>query len=218
MMQNSQKKPWPTQAVMEQIYSKHLWGGESKDFYSGEGSHLANIIRPYIEAVTKFLKTHNSTLSVCDLGCGDFNVGKELVPFCSNYHGIDIVSDLILRNKDLFKAKHLEFHCLDISKDDLPAADCAILRQVLQHLSNEEIMLILKKLRYYRYIILTEHLPTGDFVPNKNQIANLGNRLKQQSGVNVEVEPFDFQFLKKEVLCDISVVNGRITTFLYRIY
>jgi hypothetical protein len=218
MMQSSQKNPWPTQAVMEQIYSKHLWGGESKDFYSGEGSHLANIIRPYIEAVTKFLKTHNGTLSICDLGCGDFNVGKELVPFSSNYHGIDIVSELILRNKDLFKSNHFEFHCLDISKDDLPAADCAILRQVLQHLSNEEIMLILKKLRSYRHIILTEHLPTGNFVPNKNQIANLGNRLIQQSGVNVEVEPFNFQFLKKEVLCDIPVVNRRITTFLYQIF
>ena len=217
-MHNSHKKPWTTKAVMEQIYSKHLWGGRSKDFYSGEGSHLVNIIRPYIVTVTEFLKTHNSTLSICDLGCGDFNVGKELIPYSSNYYGIDIVSDLILRNQKLFKANHLEFYCLDISKDDLPAADCAILRQVLQHLSNEEIMLILKKLTSYRYIIITEHLPAGDFVPNKNQIANLGNRLNQLSGVNVDVEPFNFQFLKKETLCDIPVINGRITTVLYQIF
>ena len=79
-------------------------------------------------------------------------------------------------------------------------------------------MLILKKLRSYRHIILTEHLPSGNFVPNKNQIANLGNRLKQNSGVNVDVKPFNFQFLKKVVLCDIPVTKGRITTFLYQIF
>lgn len=217
-MKNNPKKPWTTKAVMEQIYSKHFWGGNSKDFYSGEGSHSVKIIRPYIDAVTDFLNQHNGSLSVCDLGCGDFNVGKELVPYSSNYHGIDIVSDLILRNKRLFKANHLEFHCLDISKDDLPNADCAILRQVLQHLSNEEIMQIIKKLKSYKYLILTEHLPSGEYEPNKNQIANLGNRLKQNSGVNVDVEPFNFQFLKKEVLCDIPVTKGRITTFLYQIF
>ena len=42
------KQPWPTKEAMIQIYEKNLWGGNSTEFYSGEGSHLPNIIQPYI--------------------------------------------------------------------------------------------------------------------------------------------------------------------------
>ena len=38
------KKPWPTKAVMEQIYDRNLWGGSTNEFYSGFGSHLPEII------------------------------------------------------------------------------------------------------------------------------------------------------------------------------
>ena len=60
---------------------------------------------------------------------------------------VDIVETLIERNKTLFKRDNLEFLCLDIVKDELPKADCVIIRQVLQHLSNTEIQHILKKLK-----------------------------------------------------------------------
>ena len=56
----------------------HLWGGKDFDFYSGSGSHDSQIIEPYLDAVSTFLKSHNNTLTVCDLGCGDFNIGKQL--------------------------------------------------------------------------------------------------------------------------------------------
>jgi len=36
-MSRKPKKPWPTKAVMQQIYEQHLWGGKDFDFYSGEG-------------------------------------------------------------------------------------------------------------------------------------------------------------------------------------
>ena len=31
---------------------------------------------------------------MCDLGCGDFNVGKELVKHAKRYVAVDIVADL----------------------------------------------------------------------------------------------------------------------------
>ena len=61
---------------MEQIYEKNLWGGAEFDFYSGKGSHEAQIVNPYIAVVTSFLTSFVDSLVVCDLGCGDFNVGK----------------------------------------------------------------------------------------------------------------------------------------------
>ena len=42
------KTPWPTKAVMQQIYEQQLWGGNAFDYYSGEGSHKSEIIHPYI--------------------------------------------------------------------------------------------------------------------------------------------------------------------------
>ncbi len=216
MTSKKHKTPWPTKAVMEQIYEQHFWGGNDTDFYSGEGSHDSKIIQPYIDAVILFLKSHNSQLSVCDLGCGDFNVGKELVPFAKAYVAIDIVEGLIERNQRLFKADHLTFKCLDVAQDDLPKADCVIIRQVLQHLSNLEIQQILGKLSAYKYLILTEHIPIGEFTPNIDIIANSHNRLKHQSGVDVLAEPFSLKVKGCDVLSEVILDNeSRITTTLF---
>jgi hypothetical protein len=216
MTSKKQKIPWPTKAVMEQIYGQHFWGGKDSDFYSGEGSHNPKIIKPYIDAVTSFLKSHDNQLSVCDLGCGDFNVGKALVPYTKAYVAIDIVEGLIERNKQLFKADHLTFKCLDVAKDDLPKADCVIIRQVLQHLSNQEIQQILDKLSTYKYLILTEHIPVGNFVPNIDIIANSQNRLKYQSGVHVLAEPFNFKVKEFKILSEVILDdNSQIVTTLF---
>lgn len=203
------KTPWPTKLAMEQVYEKNLWGGNKADFYSGEGSHHPEIVNPYIAAVTAFLTSFKNPLTVCDLGCGDFNVGHQLVTHTKKYIAVDIVPSLIARNKETFKAPNLEFHCLDISVADLPAADCAILRQVLQHLSNTEIQSIVNKLAAFKYIILTEHISEGDFVPNKDIISGQGNRLKKQSGVNLLAPPFNFKVVEAIQLSAVALDDGK---------
>ena len=203
--------------MMEQIYEEHLWGGNEFDFYSGIGSHNPKTINPYLEAVIGFLKSQNSQITVCDLGCGDFNVGKHLTPYTKKYIAVDIVERLIERNRKGFKEDNLEFQCLDIAKDKLPAADCVILRQVLQHLSNAEIQSIVNKLPNYKYIILTEHLPIGDFKPNKDKIASQGIRLKQNSGVDLLAEPFNLKTKASKILNEVVLENnkGRIVTNMF---
>lgn len=216
-MSKRQKQAWPTKAVMNQIYEQHLWGGIDFDFYSGEGSHNPSIVAPYLEAVISFLKSHNSNLTVCDLGCGDFNIGKHLLKFCKSYIGIDIVETLIERNKTKFNEENLDFQCLDISKEKLPNADCIILRQVLQHLSNEEIQSIVENIKSYKYILLTEHLPTDAFVPNKNFISGQGNRLKYHSGVDLLQPPFSLKSHSKTILCRTILEDNKsqiVTTLL----
>jgi len=213
------KKPWPTKDAMEQVYTRKLWGDNTSDFYSGQGSHHLEIINPYIDALTSFLSSFKNPLVVCDLGCGDFNIGKELVRHTKKYVAVDIVRDLIAHNKSTFKAKNLEFQCLDIAVDDLPFGDCAILRQVLQHLSNAEIQCILNKLTRFKFVIITEHIPEGDFKPNKDIISGQGIRLKKQSGVRAKAPPFNFKVKEEKQLVAVTLKNGKgsIVTTLYKI-
>ena len=210
------KKPWPTKDAMEQIYKENLWGTNNKAFYSGEGSHEQEQVNPYIKQVQSFLQSFDSLFTVCDLGCGDFNIGQQLYPFTKNYIAVDIVESLINYNIKNFKAKNLEFRCLDIAKEDLPKADSVILRQVLQHLSNKEISIILEKLYQYKYIILTEHIPEGDFEANKDIISGQGIRLKKRSGVDVLKDPFNFKVKKQTNLLAIpnKTFGGLVVTWL----
>lgn len=214
------KKPWPTQDAMVQIYEKNFWGGENSDFYSGIGSHESTLVDPYVKAISSFLSTFDDLPVVCDLGCGDFNVGKQLVPFARKYIATDIVPALIERNRKIFKTESTEFHCLDIAKDDLPAGDCAILRHVLQHLSNTEIESVVKKLSQYPYLILTEHIPENDFTPNKDIISGQGIRLKKQSGVDLLSAPFNLRIQEEKQLLSVKsdVFEGVLVTTLYRLF
>ena len=214
------KKPWPAKDVMNQIYEMNLWGGNQFDFYSGIGSHDAKIIDPYLKVIIAFLESYNRSLIVCDLGCGDFNIGKHLTKYSKKYIAIDVVENLTKRNKNLYKDHNLEFYCLDIINDKLPSGDCIILRQVLQHLSNKDIEKVIKKITVYKYIILTEHIPLGNFVSNKDIISGQGIRLKQNSGVNILETPFNLKIKDQKQLEEHILENnkGRILTTLFKVF
>lgn len=209
------KIPWPTKEAMIQVYEDKLWGGHEVDFYSGEGSYDPLIVEPYLNALYRFFKNQHP-MEICDLGCGDFNLGQKLLPFATRYIAIDIVPELIERNKRKFSAMPADFYCLNAAKDELPKAEVLIIRQVLQHLSNKEITLILPKLKEYKYVFLTEHLPNGDFVPNLDIISGQGTRLKHGSGVDITAEPFLFSCECSELICETRLggKNGRICTWV----
>ena len=217
-MNSSNKKSWPTKDAMEQVYKLNLWGGGKLNFYSGDGSYDTTIINPYLKIVSEFLNSFEQPLNVVDLGCGDFNVGRQLHDLTIQYIGVDIVDELITRNELKYASPNLEFDCLDISEDQLPSADCVILRQVLQHLSNAEIMRIAKKLSAYQYVIVTEHMPNGQFNPNLDIVSGQGIRLKKESGVDLLSSPFNLKVKSDEMLLSIDLADGkgRIVTTLYR--
>lgn len=214
------KTPWPTKEAMQQVYQDKLWGNNGTPFYSGEGSHRPELIQPYIEIVTNFLKSFKEPLTVCDLGCGDFNIGRQLVPYVKNYIAVDIVPELIDFNSKTFIHPSVEFRSLDIAKDDLPYGDCAILRQVLQHLSNAEVVQIVKKLHNFKYVILTEHLPKGNFIPNKDIISGQGIRLKKESGIDLLEAPFYLKVTEAEQLLSLNINGnqGVVETKMFKIH
>ena len=95
-----------------------------------------------------------------------------------------------------------------------------MVRQVLQHLSNSEVQNILNKLTDFKYVILTEHIPEGDFVANKDIISGQGIRIKKQSGVDILKEPFNFKVKEKRPLLAVPLKEnkGVIVTTLYKLF
>lgn len=207
-----------TQEIFTNIYADNSWGGDTGTFCSGSGSR-SEVASPYCEAVKKFVSDYK-ILSVLDVGCGDFSVGKQLQMEGVKYIGVDIVGSLIERNRKLFGSDSIEFQCLNAIDDQLPPADLVLVRQVLQHLSNEQIAKILNKLRSYRYVMVTEHYPAPNvkIVPNTDKPHGGDTRIPDNSAVYLDQPPFNIQNLRiiLEVLAPALVHQGEtIRTAVY---
>jgi hypothetical protein len=93
------------------------------------------------------------------------------------------------------------------------------LRQVLQHLTNQDIKRALSNIKgRFRYLILTEHLPAGDFKPNKDKKLGPGIRISLGSGVVITEAPFWFETAGEEQMAEIVVSNGVIRTTLFMLH
>jgi hypothetical protein len=197
------------------IYKHKVWGSDGeKEFYSGGGSHTSYVVEPYVTAIlsTKILKN----LDCVDLGCGDFNVGSQIRPHFKRYIACDVVAPLIEHNIKAFEDLHVEFLLLNGTTDPLPKGDVICIRQVLQHLSNNDISRILAKLGSFQYAIITEHLPFGTcFVANMDKQSGHGTRLPFNSGVVLHEPPFSISYASKVILSEVNDSTGIITTVMY---
>lgn len=200
--------------IFGSIYEKRMWGG-SADFYSGHGSHDPVLTGPYLEAVTEYLRSLGRKPDVCDFGCGDFAIGAQLRPLCERYTAADVVPALIERNRRAFADRNVEFKVIDIVSDDLPDADVVFIREVLQHLSNDEIAQVLPKLKKYPMVIISEDLPVGDFTPNHDKPAGFDVRRSYNSGVDITAPPFNFPVKSAQVIARSQRADQIMQTTLY---
>jgi hypothetical protein len=213
----------PAEKVFTAIYKEGKWGaGPQGDFYSGSGSHDPQIVLPYIEGVSAFLESLTTPPSLVDLGCGDFNIGSQLRPYCGKYIACDVVPELISRNRTKFSDIDVDFRCLDITQGDFPDADVAVLRQVLQHLSNGQILEVVPKLYRYKFLVSTEHLPADpDFPPNIEKPMGAMVRVASHSGVVLTQPPFNLKIRSEKVICSnaraIGHYPGLVRTILYEL-
>jgi len=182
----SRQTPRSAKEVFSEVYAKNEWGPD--EFDSGPGSH-GEPARVFAECVINFIKLHNVKV-VVDLGCGNFAVGARIAPACERYIGVDVVPDLIERNRTMFGASNVEFVSLDITKESLPDGDLCLIRQVMQHLSNSEISRILRKVRKFHHVIVAEHYPEIERTPNIDIEHGGGTRIYSHSAVYLDKPPF----------------------------
>jgi hypothetical protein len=215
-----------TEEIFTDIYAHNRWGGKPGTFSSGTGTWDHAIAGPYVAAIREWLLAARAeNLTAVDLGCGDFHVGGQIAGLCGRYIGVDIVLPLVQHNARSYGSERVEFRHLNLVTDPLPDADICFLRQVLQHLSNEQILSILPKLGKYRWVVVTEHQPS----PGRVRVPNLDKphggdiRLYDGSGVFLEHPPFSLPPERLEVMLDVSGCKyatdadpGMIRTYLLR--
>ena len=180
--------------IFTNIYEEKIWGGESEAFYSGSGSHKKQYVEPYVMFLKNFIAEHNVDSAV-DLGCGDFNIGSQFAYSLNEYIGVDIVDNLIEHNNKEFSCKNVRFLCLDICNDDLPDANLCIIRQVLQHLKNNEIQLVINNTKKYKYVLVTESVTKKEYVKSYNSDIedDRYTRPNHFSGVYLNEAPFSVE-------------------------
>ena len=91
----------------------------------------------------------------------------------------------------------------------------------MQHLSNAEVQKVLHKLVAFKYVILTEHVPEGNFVPNEDIISGQGTRLKKNNGLDVLASPFHFKVKREKFWISYKVLDipkNRLSAKLVGLY
>ena len=167
--------------IFHHHYTDNLWGSEES--VSGPGSTIE-----YTENIRKEIPKLVSDLNIkviLDAPCGDFNwfrmiTWKEPI----TYIGADIVEPLINRNQEIYATQSINFMYLDITCDPLPQADMWLCRDCLFHLSNHDIVLVLKN--FLRSNI--PYLLTSTHSNHENEDISTGSfRL-----LNLQKPPFNF--------------------------
>ncbi len=209
----------PVEEIFTDIYKNNAWGGKPGEFYSGDGTYSPNVAS-YINVVEEFIRK-NDVRSVLDIGCGDFRVMSQVVDKVDvMYTGADVVDDLIRRNQQEFGRPKTKFVKLNAIDDELPDADLITIRQVLQHLSNDQILKILTKLAKFKYVLITEHVLIGDdVVPNYDKIPGPHIRSRSLSGVYIDLPPFNVPDVKVVVeVREDEPIKGKLHPAVLRTY
>ena len=191
--------------VFEQIYETNIWqrDGSTARYRSGPGSDAAVTAR-YEAFVVEYLMRNPHVERIVDIGCGDFQVSGRILaalqqrqrPF--SYIGCDIASNVVAYNREHYARPGIEFAVLDVSKDVPPQGDIVTVREVFQHLSNVHILAALDNLRRrFECAIVTESIHPGTTNPNIDIISGYRTRDGYDSGVFVDLPPFDLQVLEE---------------------
>ena len=159
------------QSIFSNIYKDNYWG--SDESVSGVGSEMDYTIE--LRRGIKEIISNFDIKVIVDAPCGDFNWMRSIVESEDiSYIGYDIVDDLIVKNNEQHAGEKIKFFVADICKTILADCDLLIIRDVLFHLSNEDLLSfksILKETKF-TYLLVSHHehqnvvntdINTGDF-------------------------------------------------------
>jgi hypothetical protein len=155
---------------------------------SGLGSFVANT-NELRESLPHIIEKY-SIRSIIDCPCGDWNWMRLVSLERVDYLGLDIVKELIDENMLLYQRPGIRFALHDMIIDPLPKADLILCRDLLFHLSLEQIEACLRNVRESgsRFILTT----TFPWIKENLELSN--QELAEQWGwrmINAECSPIN---------------------------
>jgi hypothetical protein len=171
----------PVEEVFTHIYKTNSW--LSRESVSGPGSEL-KVTQRMRQDLSALIKRFGIT-SIADAPCGDLNWMKYVDIGTCRYIGIDIVQELIERNTRIFGSTR-EFMHLNLLENIIEKVDLIICRDMLAHLTYEQIFTVLKNFKQSgsKYILVT----TGVTKQRNYDMENTGDC----RFLNLELPPFNF--------------------------
>jgi SAM-dependent methyltransferase len=178
--------------LFDSVYREEMWVGTDRQL-SGFGS-IGSHADEYVSYVRGFVREH-AVGSILDVGCGDFGIGSKICSAVSKYVAADVSKVIIERNRVEFAfLENTRFECIDVCADALPKVDLITIREVLQHLSNDDVEAALANLERSgaRFVLVTEHQPAPDVLvaPNIDKPRGPNIRNPFGSGVYIALPPF----------------------------
>ena len=113
--------------IFKNIYDNKIWGGGS-----GTGSKYTPDNKFYLKVMGEFLEKFNLK-TICDIGCGDWEIMKHFDFDGVDYTGFDIVDSVIEFNRKNYGKENVRFVCENMM-DNIPKGfDLVVIKDVLQH-------------------------------------------------------------------------------------
>lgn len=169
-------RPEARRRTFARIHASNHWGDSESS--SGGGSNLAETAAVR-QALPQLFEKY-SIRTLLDVPCGDFHWMQHVVPLLDHYTGGDIVPALVEEVAARHSGPGREFLVVDLVRDELPAADAVLARDVLIHLSERDVHAALQNIRRSgaRWLLTTtfpQHenrdIITGDWRPINLQAA-----------------------------------------------
>lgn len=165
------------------IFRSNHWG--SSESVSGPGSELRQTAAAR-DAFDEVVGTFGIT-SVLDVPCGDINWLPHTKTFSQlkSYIGMDIVEDLIEKNRKGFSSNGVKFTTGDITQSILPTKDLVLVRDCLVHLTSRDgIKAVNNIIRSESTYLLMTHYPAVE--------SNVDTSGTHWRPLNMEKAPFNF--------------------------
>ena len=192
------QSPSATEQIFRKIYRENTATGDES--VSGPGSCLAQTTE--LRRALPLLLQGVEARSLLDAPCGDFNWMKHVELGIEQYIGVDIVNELVSKNRRNFSDCGRQFIKADIIQDDLPNADVIMCRDCLVHLSFREIQLALQNFkRSGATYVLTTTFPK---LPANEDIVT-----GQWRPLNLQLAPFNFPVPIRVILEGCTEAGGR---------
>lgn len=130
-------------AIFSAIHQRNAWG--SDESASGPGSTRARG-EDFADELAALLARLEARM-LLDAPCGDFNWIGGIAERMERYVGVDVVPELVERNRERHSAPVRTFLLADLTRDPLLAADVILCRDCLVHFSFADIGAALENFR-----------------------------------------------------------------------